>query len=95
MNEEIAQLKRELNELKAWKKLLERSSTIPLNLDQSFKERFVKNFVEMTSSSKGVTSENQPVDESGTDTYTVLLPPDAFLQVVVNNTTYHLAAWTS
>lgn len=39
MNDEIEQLKRELEELKAWKKSLEMSHSIPLNIDQAFRKR--------------------------------------------------------
>ena len=34
-------LKRELEELKVWKSNMERSSSIPLNIDQAFRERFL------------------------------------------------------
>ena len=40
MEEKLLQLERKLNELQDWKNSLERSSTIPLAIDQAFRERF-------------------------------------------------------
>ena len=40
MNEELSQLKKEIQELQDWKKSLEKSSSIPLSVNQAFKERF-------------------------------------------------------
>lgn len=37
---ELAQLKREMEEMKRWKASLELSSSIPLSLDQAFRARF-------------------------------------------------------
>jgi len=42
---EIENLKREIEELKTWKKSLEASHSIPLNIDQSFRERFLSDVV--------------------------------------------------
>lgn len=38
---EIDQIKKELAELKAWKRSLEASHSIPLNIDQAFRKRFI------------------------------------------------------
>ena len=40
MKEELDKLKKEVEELKSWKKSLEMSSSIPLNIDQAYRERF-------------------------------------------------------
>ena len=40
-------LKRELEELKSWKRSLERSSSIPLAIDQAFRERFSSKIVKI------------------------------------------------
>jgi hypothetical protein len=81
--------KKQFNDLLAWKKSLERSSTIPLLIDQSFTERFKSNLGISTHA-----GETQSVDEGGTDNYDVMLPADAFLQVVVNGTTYYVPVFT-
>lgn len=90
---ELQQLKKELEELKAWKKSLEMSQSIPLNIDQAFRKRF---FVDsgISASGKSATSENQSVNEGGVATYSVLKAPDAFLQVVVQGSTYYIPVFT-
>ena len=90
MNE---QEKQQLQELLNWKKSLESSSTIPLSIDQSFRQRFPTGSI-INTSTKDATSENQAVDEGGAATYSVLKPPDAFVQVVVNGTTYYIPVFT-
>ena len=40
MQEELKKLRQEIEELKNWKKSLETSHSIPLDIDQSFRERF-------------------------------------------------------
>ena len=74
-----------------FKKSLENSSTIPLQIDQSFKDRFSSTLV---SSSKSATSENKSVNEAGVATYSVLNPPDAFIQITVNGTLYYIPVFT-
>ena len=86
-------LKRELEEIKNWKKSLERSSTIPLTIDQSFRERFSKGSV-LTVSTKGANTEDVAVDEGGVATYSVMNDPDGFLQVTVGGTIYYLPYFT-
>lgn len=89
---EIAQLKKELAELKAWRALLETSYSIPLNIDQAFRTRFgINNTIVST---KSASSENQGVNEAGLASYNVLLPPDAFLQVTILGTTYYIPVFT-
>lgn len=41
MEPTIEQPNKEVQELKEWKKSLERSATIPLDIDQAFRERFL------------------------------------------------------
>jgi hypothetical protein len=45
MNEEIIQLKRRVEELESFIQNLQFSSRIPLSVDQSFRERFLKDVV--------------------------------------------------
>ena len=98
MNEELKKLKQrldsqesELADFRLWKASLERSSTIPLVIDQSFRERFKL----VTVANKVTTSEDQAVNEGGSATFNVLKSPDKFLQLVgENGTTYYLPAFT-
>lgn len=79
----MEEIQRQLNELLAWKKSLERSSTIPLNIDQSFRERLDSK--QIKTSIKEITSENQAVDEAGSATYDVLTIPDGFGQTTLED----------
>ena len=83
MNEELNNLRIELEELKSWKRSLERSSSIPLAIDQAFRERFkskivtikaILNFGEVAAQSSadltvslGGAKINDPVVVSGND----------------------------
>ena len=90
MNEK---LQRRIEKLEVFIASLQRSSSIPLAIDQSFRQRFPAGST-VSTSTKGATSENQAVDEGGAATYSVLKPPDAFLQVSVGGTTYNLPVYT-
>jgi len=87
MPDEIEQLKKEVEELKKWKRQLENVTTIPLNIDQAFRARLVADFAVST---KSLSSENQAVDEAGTATYSVLKTPDGFLERKINNIVYYI-----
>lgn len=92
---ELEQLKKEIEELKVWKRSLEASHSIPLNVDQALRARLgTLSGSTITSSSKAASSENRLVEEAGTDTFNVLLPPDAFLQVTVGTTVYYIPVFT-
>ena len=86
---------KQLTDLVEWKKSLETSSTIPLNIDQSFRERFTSDLTgTMTTSGKGATSDNQNVNEGGVAAYSVLKAPDAFIQVNLNGPIYYIPVFT-
>lgn len=91
MNE---QEKRDLEELKRWKKSLESSSSIPLNIDQSFRARFLGSSLKV--SSKGVDTADVTVVSSvnfgaqTVGTTVVLDDPTGFLEIVIGSTTYYL-----
>lgn len=90
MNE---QEKQSLQELLNWKKSLERSSSIPLNIDQALTGRgFTKTVLKL--STKGVDTEDVTVNESGAASYAVMNDPDGFLEVFINDTTYYLPYFT-
>ena len=76
---ELEILKREIEELKAWKRSMERSSTIPLPVDQAVRERFPF----LQKSAKSSTSEDINIDEAGAQEWTVLANPDGFFKVNV------------
>ena len=91
MNE---QEKKQLAELLKWKSQMEASHSIPLNVDQAFRARFSVISTTIATSAKGATTENQAVNEGGVATYSVLKPPDAFVQVIVSGTTYYIPVFT-
>lgn len=84
----------QLNEVYEFVQSLKRSSSIPREIDQSFRDRFLKTVSSLSTSSKSASSENQAVNEGGAATYSVLKVPDAFLQVNVGSTTYYIPVFT-
>lgn len=82
-----------LNDLLQWKKLLESSNTIPLNIHQAFTSRFAK-ALNIVTSAKSSTSENQAVNEGGVATYSVMTTPDGFLQITIGETIYYIPIFT-
>lgn len=96
MNPEIKKLQDEVAQLRENLKKLENSTTIPLEVDAAFRGRLNLNSVaRLSSSSKSASSENKAVNESGSSSYSVLNPPDGFLQTKLNGSTIYLAYWTS
>ena len=96
-NEEILQLKREMEELKRKWKSLEAGHSIPLNIDQALRSRLGA----LTTSTKGVDTEDVTVVSSvnfgaqTVGTTVVQNDPDIFLKVEVGGVTYHIPAYTS
>lgn len=85
---EVEKLKAEVNALKSF-------STIPFDVDVALRERLGINLLsKLLVSAKGATTENQAVAEGGAASYSVLKPPDLFLQVIVSGTTYYLPVYT-
>lgn len=83
-------LKQEIQELKDWKKSLEVSHSIPLNIDQSFRKRFSGLGNSLSVSAKGTTTENKVVNEAGAANYSVMTIPDGFVQVTIASNIYYL-----
>ena len=84
-------LQRQINELKAEIDKLKNTTTIPLEVDRAFRDRFnMDNFTVLATSTKTVLSESQSVDEAGTDTYDVLKPPAGFRQFFVGGTALYI-----
>ena len=100
MNEELKQrlekLERENQELLNWKKSLESSHSIPLNIDQSFRTRLLTAPV-IKASAKGNNSEDQAVNEAGSGSYNVLKEADDFLEVqlVAGGTIYYIPVYNA
>lgn len=91
---ELQQLKKEIEELQNWKKQLETSHSIPLNVDQAFRARLSNLVNTITVSTKGVDTEDVTVDENGVAIYSVMNDPDGFLQVTVGGAVYYLPYFT-
>ena len=102
MDQEIKQLRRENEQLKKsveilldWKRQMESSTSIPLNMDQSIKDRFIKPIPILKSSTKSASSENRTVNEGGSATYDVLKPPVIWASVRIGNTDYQFPAYNA
>lgn len=77
---------------------LGRYSDIPLDVEKAFSRRLnLRTVPTISTGSKGATSENQAVDESGSGTYTVLKTPDSFKLLTDANGANigYVAVWTS
>jgi len=83
-------LKKEVEELKAWKRSMESSRSIPLNVDQALRLRLSTNNLVLSTHS----GETQAVDEGGASTYSVMKTADAFLEIKVDDTTYYVPVFT-
>lgn len=93
---ELEQLQNRIEELENWKLSMEKSFSIPLEIQQSFKKRFIDPISQpITLSTKSVDSEDITINEAGAATKVALDDPDAFLQLKVGTTTYYLPAYTS
>jgi len=93
--------KRQLEELIQFKKNLESSRSIPLNIDQSFRARFINSLGALTVSAKGTDTEDVTVISSvnfgaqTVGTTVVMDDADAFLQITINGTVYYVPVFTS
>lgn len=76
----MEELQRQINILTKRLDALTNTQTIPLEVDRAFRERFRDSLGTLSTSTKSASSENQAVDEGGTDTYSVLGAPDGFDQ---------------
>lgn len=85
------ELQNQINELKQEIANLKSSTTIPYDVEQSFRTRLrIDNYAELATSLKSATSENQAVNEAGAATYSVLKPPDGFRQFVSGGTVLYI-----
>lgn len=84
---------RKLNEVYEFMQQLKSASTIPVAVDQAFRDRLSK-LTGLSTSAKAANSENKTVQEAGSTTYGVLDEPSGFLQVQISGTTYYLPYYT-
>lgn len=95
MQEQIQQLTRRIEALENENRLLKSSNTIPLEIDQAFRDRFLSGVTQaIVADSKSASSENQAVNEGGVATYNVLKPPDGFVSTVLNGATIYIPYFT-
>lgn len=81
-NEQITELQKQIDELKALIAPLQRfalSLTSAADLPEDVQRSLILSLTSV--SSKIVTSENQSVNESGAALYSVLKPPDRFIRI--------------
>lgn len=81
-----------LNEVYEVIQQLRSASALPFDIREALSDALVGS--SLSTSSKVSTSENQAVDEAGSGTYSVLKPPDGFLQISIDGTTYYLPMYT-
>lgn len=83
---------RKLNELYEFMQSLKTSTTIPLPVDESFRDRFqIANLAKLQfQTTKNASTETQAVNEGGVATYNVAKPMDGFFLLVLNNTAYYI-----
>lgn|SRR3990167_4277638 len=77
MNEELQQLKRELEELKAWKRNFELGHSIPLNIDQALVGRGFRKFtggLTVSDGGTGATTLTGILRGNGTSAITAVTP---------------------
>lgn len=73
----MQQMKKELDELKAWKKSLEMSHSIPLNIFQAFKERFAGSglvLLQVPNGGTGSSNLTGIIKGNGTSPFTAIVP---------------------
>jgi len=84
-------LQRQINELKQEIANLKASTTIPFDVEQSFRTRLrIENYAELGTSTKNPSTETQAVDEGGSDSYSVAKPPDGFREFISGGTVLYI-----
>lgn len=84
----IQRLEEELNNLKT-------SYTIPLEVDNAFRDRLgIADFAALTGSTKAASTETQAVAEGGSASYNVAKPMDGFREFITGGTTLYIPYYT-
>lgn len=89
MEQEILQLKKEVGELKRFVASLTNSATVPPDVSRVFRTGLLA-----AQAAKAANSENKSVNEGGSASYSVLLPPDGFDSRVDGATTKYYPYYT-
>ncbi len=95
MEQDILQLKLQVEDLQREVSSLKNTTTIPYEVDTAFRDRFeIASYAKLTASSKTAASETQAVSESGVASYNVAKPPDGFREFVVGGSTLYVPYYT-
>lgn len=95
MQEEINQLKRQVEDLTRQVENFSNSTKITFDDEQALRTRLrIDEFTPFTTSAKSASSENQAVNEAGMATYDVMKKPDGFIQVTIGANTYYIPYFT-
>jgi hypothetical protein len=77
---------------------LKSAALISHETEGAFRDRFrldrLDDVTAITASAKSASSENQAVNEAGAAAYSVLKPPDEFLDVTVGGSVKHIPVYT-
>lgn len=87
LKQEVNKLDSKMDEIFEMIKSLGNSSTIPIDVDAAFRDRFLQDLAVIQPSTVGATTHNKTVNEGGTDVYAVMNKPDGFVQSEVNGST--------
>lgn len=94
MEQEIQQLKNEVENLKREMSLIKSSGTFPYEIDSAIKERFKNSEFAMGSESDTlVATYTQAVDEGGAATYDVAKTMTGFITLEYNGSKYNIATY--
>jgi len=85
---------KKLDEVYSFMQAMRRFDKIPLDVKLALSRKLGVDETRLATSSKGATTENQTVNESGAASYTVMKNPDGFLQVRINGTVHYIPYFT-
>lgn len=83
-------LKKLTEDLQSQMKALSNNATIPYDIGEALKARILGDAGVSALSTKLSTSESQAVNEAGVATYSVLKPPDGFLEITITENKYYI-----
>jgi hypothetical protein len=88
-------LQRQIDELRREVESLRNGASIPHDVEQAFRQRLkIGTIPTLSVSAKSATSENTPVDEAGSGSYSVLGIPNGFLEVSVGGAVKYIPIYT-
>lgn len=91
----IEQLQSQIDLLQAELNKLRNTTTIPFDVEQSFRTRLkINELARLAPSAKNPSTETQIVNEAGIATYSVSKPPDGFREFVVGGSTLYIPYYT-